>query len=62
MKKRGQQTGQVSLESPSSKEDEWLSFLEHHSDVTKTNVSLICSILHWPSCPWGRWTEVSAGS
>lgn len=40
----------------------WLSFLEHHSDVTKTNVSLIYTILHWPSCPWGKWTNTFAGS
>lgn len=29
--------------------DGWLSFPQHDSEVTKTNVSLICAILQWPS-------------
>lgn len=36
--------------------------MEHHSVVTQTNISLLCIILHWPFCPWGKWTEASAGS
>lgn len=34
---------------------------EHHSAVTKTNI-FICTILHWPPCPWvsGTWAPREA--